>query len=195
MVMLFAGLRRGEALYLDIDRDVDFEEKTNTVRGAVCFPDGNQAAVSSGKIEAAQRVIPLVEPLENALKGHHGLLCEKESGGLMSETAFQNRYHSYMVFLSEKLNGCQKRWYGKTREHKAILARGEELKPWQDVMIRCHDFRVDFCTRAYEAGIPIKTLQTWMGHEDATMEVLLSREIYIFFSSLHYAFTGILSER
>ena len=36
-------------------------------------------------------------------------------------------------------------------------------------LIRCHDFRVTFCTTCYEAGIKIKTLQAWMGHADATM--------------------------
>ena len=35
--------------------------------------------------------------------------------------------------------------------------------------IRCHDFRVTFCTMCYEAGVKIKTLQSWMGHADATM--------------------------
>ncbi|MBR2661941.1 MAG: tyrosine-type recombinase/integrase [Clostridia bacterium] len=35
--------------------------------------------------------------------------------------------------------------------------------------IRCHDFRVTFCTMCYEAGVPVKTLQAWMGHADATM--------------------------
>ena len=33
----------------------------------------------------------------------------------------------------------------------------------------CHDFRVTFCTMCYEAGVPVKTLQVWMGHSDATM--------------------------
>ena len=76
---------------------------------------------------------------------------------------------SYITFLEAKLNGCPKRRYGKTREHKALLANGKELPPWREVKIRCHDFRVDFCTRNYEAGIPIKTLQKWMGHADAKM--------------------------
>lgn len=48
------------------------------------------------------------------------------------------------------------------------------------IHLMCHDFRVDFCTQAYEAGVPIKTLQTWMGHSDASMEVLLSRRNYNF---------------
>ena len=169
MVMMLAGLRRGEALYLDVDRDVDFVNKTITVRGAVSFSEGNQAVTSPGKTEAAQRTIPLVKPLEDALRGHHGLLCAKQNGALMSETAFQNRFSSYLCYLETKVNGCHKRWYGQTKAHKALLARGEQLPPWREVKIRCHDFRVDFCTRAYEAEIPVKTLQAWMGHEDATM--------------------------
>lgn len=50
-----------------------------------------------------------------------------------------------------------------------VLEAGEQLLPWKEITIRCHDFRVDFCTRAYFAGIPIKTLQTWMGHADTTL--------------------------
>ena len=56
-----------------------------------------------------------------------------------------------------------------------MLERGEKLPPWRDVKIRCHDFRVDFCTRNFYAHVPIKTLQAWMGHEEADMEVILSR--------------------
>lgn len=84
MVMLYAGLRRGEALFLDIDRDVDFEKKTLTVRGAVSFGEGNQPVASDGKTEYAQRTIPLNDILADALKGHHGLLVARESGQLMS---------------------------------------------------------------------------------------------------------------
>lgn len=169
MTMLYAGLRRGEVLFLNVDRDVDFEKKTITIRGAISFVAGNQAIETDGKTEAAKRTIPLVKPLEDALRGHHGLLCEKEDGGVMSETAFRNRWTSYLYFLETRANGCPKRWYGKTKVHKAILAAGEKLPPWREVKLRCHDFRVDFCTRAYEAEIPIKTLQSWMGHEDSTM--------------------------
>ena len=169
MTMMLAGLRRGEVLALNIDRDVDFENHTITVREALSFREGNQAVVTDGKTENAQRVIPMAQPLEDALKGHHGLLCVKEKGGLMSESAFERRFQSWITFLETKLNGCHKRWYGKTREHKALLEAGEQLPPWKEITIRCHDFRVDFCTRAYFAGIPIKTLQTWMGHADATL--------------------------
>ena len=29
--------------------------------------------------------------------------------------------------------------------------------------------RVTYCTMCYEAGVPVKTLQKWMGHSDPTM--------------------------
>ena len=116
----------------------------------------------------------MVKPLADALRGHHGLLCAKEDGTLMSQTAFERKYESYITFLETKINGCQKRWYGRTRVHKEILASGKELPPWKEVTIRCHDFRVDFCTRCYYANIPVKTLQRWMGH--ASMKMIL--EIY-----------------
>lgn len=169
MVMMYAGLRRGEVLYLDVDRDIDFEKKKITVRGAVAFPNGTHGEVTGGKTAAALRSIPLVKPLEQVLQGRHGLLLTKEDGEMMTLSAFERKLDSYITFLEAKLNGCPKRWYGKTREHKALLASGKELPPWREVKIRCHDFRVDFCTRNYEAGIPIKTLQKWMGHADAKM--------------------------
>lgn len=168
MVMLYAGLRRGEALYLNVDRDVDFNRRTITVRGAVSFVNGNQPIIIEGKTEAAQRTIPLLDDLADALKGHHGLLIRKENGEPITETMFHKKYVSYLCYLETRLNGIQKRWYGKTNEQKELKTKGL-LPAWQDVRIKCHDYRVDFCTQAYEAGIPIKTLQYWMGHSDATM--------------------------
>ena len=164
MMMLYAGLRRGEALFLNVDRDVDFAKRTITVNGAVSFSNGNQSTESDGKTENARRTIPLVRPLAGAMRGHHGLLCTKMDGTMMSQSAFDRKFASYITFLETELNGCPKRWYGNLNEHKALVAAGKELPPWRDVTIRCHDFRVDFCTRCYYARIPIKTLQSWMGH-------------------------------
>ncbi|MCR5566100.1 MAG: tyrosine-type recombinase/integrase [Clostridiales bacterium] len=75
----------------------------------------------------------------------------------------------YIAFLEYRVNGCHKRWYGKTKAHKQLIKEGKHLPPWKDVHIRCHDFRVTFCTICYEADVKIKTLQAWMGHADASM--------------------------
>ena len=169
MVMLYAGLRRGEVLYLDVGRDVDFEARTISVRGAVSFCEGNQGVITDGKTENAQRTIPLADPLAKALEGIHGLLLTKADGDMMSESAFDRKYQSYITFLERKLNGYPKCQYGRTRAHKALLAEGKELPPWQEINIRCHDFRVTFCTMCYNADIPPKTTQVWMGHADTKL--------------------------
>lgn len=94
MVMLYTGFRRGEMLHLNIDRDVDFEKKTIAVRGAVSFSEGNRPKLTKGKTASAIRTVPLLPPLEEALKGRHGLVCHKENGGIMSQSAFACKYES-----------------------------------------------------------------------------------------------------
>ena len=60
-------------------------------------------------------------------------------------------------------------WKKKTINpfHRVVAIDGKPLPPWREINIRCHDFRVTFCTMCYEANIPVKTLQVWMGHSDA----------------------------
>ena len=168
MVMLFAGLRRGEAMAIDIDRDVDFGKKTITVREAVRFEKG-RAVIAPPKTEAGSRTIPMLDVLVDELRGKHGLLMPSAKGGLMSESAFDRAWECYIAALEKQLNGCQKRWYGKTREHKQVLASGGRLPEWQTVTIRPHDLRHSFCTMLYEAGVDIKTAMKWMGHSGPEM--------------------------
>ena len=124
-----------------------------------------------------------LDPLAEALRGHHGLLLTKENGGMMSQAAFERKYQSYITFLERKLNGYPRCQYGRTRAHKALLAEGKPLPPFREIDIRCHDFRVTFCTTCYNAGIPPKTTQIWMGHADTklVMDVYTLSLIHIWF--------------
>ena len=66
MLMLYAGLRRGEALALEWS-DVDLEKKVLHVRQAIHF-EGNAAVLGDTKTEAGVRSIPIVGTLYSALK-------------------------------------------------------------------------------------------------------------------------------
>ena len=169
MVMLYAGLRRGEVLYLDVDRDVDFKSMTITVRGAVSFGEGNQPTVTDGKTDNAQRTVPLMPILADALRGHHGLLCTDKEGNVMSQSAFKRKWDSYITACETRLNGYSFGFHGKLKEHKELIHAGLPLPDYKHFDVRCHDFRHSFCTMCYEANIPVKTLQHWMGHADAQM--------------------------
>ena len=39
--------------------------------------------------------------------------------------------------------------------YKALLAEGKPLPPFREIDIRCHDFRVTFCTTCYLSLIHI----------------------------------------
>lgn len=173
MIMLYAGLRRGEVLALDIDRDVDFAEKTLTVCYAVRYPDQQQPQLVDPKTEAGRRTIPLLDVLADELRGKHGLAITDTDGKIMTQSAWSRCWESYLCKLSVLENGHAKRWHGKTKEHKAIIEGGGSIPPWVDINIRPHDLRHSYCTMLYDAGVDLKTAQKWMGHADAdvTMKI------------------------
>lgn len=174
MTMLYAGLRRGEAMALLIERDVDFEAKTISVREAVRFDEKGLPVISSPKTEAGVRVIPLPDILASELKGKTGRLIHSAKGELMSESSFDRAWQSYITALETQLNGCHKRWYGKTKEHKALLAENKDaLPPWKSVTIRPHDLRHSYRTMLYDMGVDTKSAMKWLGHanEDVSVNV------------------------
>lgn len=183
LMMLYAGLRRGEALAIDIDRDIDFVNKEININYAVRF-DGNQPVLDDPKTEAGKRTIALFSILENELKDKHGLIAPSATGSLMSESAFVSAWNSYILAIECKINGVnQKRWYGNTKEHKQRIAKAAELRahgmneeakkydlpPWKSFDIRPHDLRHTFCTLLFNAGVGMKQAIEWMGHADEKM--------------------------
>lgn len=154
MVMLYAGLRRGEAMALQIPRDVDFANLTITVREAVRFEGAGKPVLARPKTEAGIRTVPMLEGLADELRGITGYLCPSAEGTLMSESAWSRAWESYLYALSETLNGCSKRW---------------AKSPWKEVSIRPHDLRHSFCTMLYDSNVDLKTAMLWMGHADQTM--------------------------
>lgn len=168
MLMLYGGLRRGEALAFDIDRDVDFEHGRIYVREAVSFSQGIRGSTKAPKTEAGTRSLPLFNPLREVLRGRHGKTLQAVSGQ-NTLSVFDRAWESYLSKMEEKINGCPKRWYGRTKEHKAILSAGGTLPEWKRVTIRTHDFRHSFCTMCCDAHVPIEVLMQWMGHSDDKM--------------------------
>lgn len=167
MTMLYAGLRRGEALALDIDRDIDFENNIITVREAISFVS-NQPILKEPKTASGFRSIPLLPPLKSCLQGKHGLLLphtDKDGNPTHSTLAhFTSLYKSYINQAETLLNGCQKRWYGKKKEHLYY-----DLPEWQTFNVRTHDLRHTFATMLYNNNIDIKTAQKWLGHSSTDM--------------------------
>lgn len=141
MIMLYAGLRRGEVLALDM-ASVDLLHGLIHVSQAVRF-DGNRPVLTDPKTEAGVRSVPVLSPLRPILENRVGLVAEAVHGGLMTDTAFRRAWDSYLHALS--------------------LAAGHP------VSFRPHDLRHTYCTMLRDAGVDMKQAMIWMGHADEKM--------------------------
>ena len=142
LVMLFAGLRRGEVLPLSIPADIDLKTQILAVSRAVRFVN-NQPVIVDPKTEAGRREIPIFSPLRPYLTDRIGLVCPSAAGKIMSDEAFRRGWASYMHHLSK--------------------AAGHP------VSFRPHDCRHTFCTMLRDAGVELKQAMIWMGHSDEKM--------------------------
>lgn len=168
MVMLYAGLRRGEVLALTSD-DIDLENMVIHVRQAVRY-DSNEPILADPKTAAGTRDVPILSPLLPVLKDLEGLVAPSATGDMMSEQAFTRAWEAYMDALSRAANeGIQRRWWGRTKAHKALLDAGETLPEYREISIRPHDLRHTYCTMLCDAGIPIRQAMEWLGHADQQM--------------------------
>ena len=166
VVMLYEGLRPQELKALNVDRDVDFENNTLTVRETAHLDGLDYVRTTKGKTAKANRTIPLFAPAREVLLGKHGYLAVSASGRPVNVQAWKNLWASYQTAMETEINGIQKRWYGKTREQMK-----NPPPPWVEFRVTPYDLRYSFCTACRDAEPPVEinTLIHWMGHSDARM--------------------------
>ena len=174
MTMLYAGIRPQEAKALNIDKDVDFKNETITIRQTAHIDRENgqkYAFTDKGKTERANRQIPLLPPLKQALTGKHGYLVTSAHGERVTRTTWRVLWNSYVNQMEKEINGIDRRWYGRTREHKRILEDGGKLPEWIPFTVVPYDLRHSFATmcRSMQPPIEIHTVIEWMGHADSKM--------------------------
>lgn len=170
MAMLYAGIRPPEAKALNLDKSFDESKMELKICEFAHVKDHNHYEINDiGKSENATRIIPVFPPLYKAIKGKHGLLVPSKNGEIITHTGWHCAWQSYVNSMERAINGCQKRWYGKTKEHKAILDAGGTLPPWRSFTVVPYDLRHSFCTMCRDNGVEINTCIHWMGHADATM--------------------------
>lgn len=166
MLMLYAGLRRGEVMALRFDRDIDLEAgEIRVTESAHIGEEGTSFFIDSPKSAASVRTVPILPPLDTILASapKEGLVLKSAKGEFMTESAFSRCLESYQTQLEQELNGVSRRW-----------ATPEQLANWKPFPLRCHDLRHTFCTMLYDAGVDVKTAQLWMGHAD----VMVTMRIY-----------------
>ena len=177
MVMLYAGLRPQEAKALDIDRDVDFDAGLIRLHASAHVDGDKYVYTATGKTAKAMRTVPLLAPLRAALEGRHGPLIASAAGKQLTRTTWRVVWASYVTAMETAINGHQRRWHGRTREHKAILAAGGQLPPWVPFTVRPYDLRHSFATWCRDNNVEMHTCIAWMGHTDAGMIIRVYDEV------------------
>ena len=185
MCMLYAGLRPQECKALKIDRDVDFENDVITVRQTAHIDGQKYAFTADMKTDWSSRQVPLFPPLKQALKGRRGYVITSAHGEQVTLSTWRVVWDSYLFCMETAINGVEKRWYRRTREHKKILAEADalrkegkkqaadekekEIPAWIDFDIVPYTLRHAFCAFCRDSGVEINTCRRWMGHADAKM--------------------------
>lgn len=157
MLMLFGGLRRGEALFFDVDRDVDYSTWIITIRGAYHF-DKSHAVAGSTKSAAGLRSFVAPPPLRPFLLAHRGKGASfvPDQGGPITLISADRAWESFVTLFSDLQNGFTKRWPKKDEN-------GDPL-PYIRSDIRSHDLRHTAATMLFEADVDAKTAQQILGH-------------------------------
>ena len=189
LVMLYAGLRRGEVCALQFNHVHDnYFHVFQAVSFATVKPE-----IKGTKNDYSMRQVPVLAPLQPLFFDQNGkplksfgYIIPSDSGTVCTESAWDRAWESYIVALETALNRERKRWYHRTKEwkqshpeewqkyqdllkKKPADAEQYRLMGWKSVTIRPHDLRHSFCEWAITEGVTPKTLMKWMGHKDEHM--------------------------
>lgn len=170
MLMMYSGLRRGEATAL-LWSDINLKEKTITVNKSYDFKNYR---IKTPKTASGTRVVSIPDKLVNYLRSLDRksiYVITSASGKMMSDTAWKRLWDSYLCDLDLKYGtSIQKRNKFDPRGHILTI---ETFSP--------HCLRHTFCTIMYEAGIDVLTAKEQMGHSD----VKTTLAIYTHLDSQH----------
>lgn len=146
LVAALTGLRKGELVALRW-RDVDWTARRIRVRR-----NYTRGEFGTPKSRRSARTVPLADEAAGALERLRERLTWQDDDDL--------------VFAHPVTGGVIAKSNISRRMHVALRAAG------LDETHRFHDLRHAFGTRAAAAGVPMRTLQEWMGHADHTTTLI-----------------------
>lgn len=140
-LLRYTGIRRGELFSLTKD-DIDRENMTIRITKTIIDNNGEPYIQDMPKTEAGERIIPiflrLAKPLFDYMDTVDNYLFLNKNGKYMASNSMN---HMFKTIISK---------YGL----------GEDLT--------MHCFRYNFISECYAAGVDVKKLQTWVGHDDVS---------------------------
>ena len=169
MIMMFAGLRRGELLALQWS-DIDLKNGTISVNKSVEMVGNVPKVKSTAKTESGIRIVyipsALIEYLEK--QPHENLLvvCQK-NGKLHTETSWKKMWESYMKSLNVEYGDFEHNvaWMKKHNSRPKSKCIPEKI-PMLIPEFTAHQLRHTYITMLYYAGVDVMTAKEQAGHAD-----------------------------
>ena len=152
MLMLYAGLRRGEVSALTWS-DIDLSSRVIHVTKSY---DDQHSTVKRTKTDAGMRDVTISSNLQKFLSSQPRpgvLVCPSAHGTYMSDTAWRRLWESYMRALNKK--------YGDF-----VGVQVGRKPPMVIDTFTPHELRHTFATMLYDAGVDPLTAREMLGHTD-----------------------------
>lgn len=179
-VLLGTGCRIGEVVGLRWS-DVDMEKRTIDINHSMTYYPRRtdtykcEFKVSLPKTEAGIRILPMMQPVYEALQSEYER--QKEDGFCtavvdgMSGCIFSNRFG--MIHNPAAINRAIRRIIEAHNAEEIIKAKKEKREPVIIPHFSCHHLRHTFCSRFCENETNIKIIQEIMGHAsiETTMDI------------------------
>ena len=154
MIMMFAGLRRGELIPL-LWTDIDLNAGTISVTKSVERVGGTLCVKNGGKTKSASRTVYIPQILIDYLrKQEHTALfvCTNTANHMHSETSWTRMWDSYLKTLNQK--------YGMADQ------AADSNKKYSIPRFTPHWLRHTFITMMYLSGVDVLTAKEQAGHSD-----------------------------
>lgn len=148
MIMLYAGLRRGELLALTWN-DIDFENKAITINKSIEFIKNVPKLKHSAKTEAGNRNVTMPTILFDFLKKQKKTsiyVLPGADGGIMTAAAWRTMWDAYVAEICGSKKGIDAQ----------IMS-----EPFT-----AHQLRHTYATMLYDAGVDVLTAKELLGHSD-----------------------------
>lgn len=179
-VLLGTGCRIGEVVGLRWS-DVDMEKRTIDINHSMTYYPRRtdtykcEFKVSLPKTEAGIRILPMMQPVYEALQSEYER--QKEDGFCtavvdgMSGFIFSNRFG--MIHNPAAINRAIRRIIEAHNAEEIIKVKKEKREPVIIPHFSCHHLRHTFCSRFCENETNIKIIQEIMGHAsiETTMDI------------------------
>lgn len=175
MIMMYAGLRRGEMIPL-LWSDIDLKSGTISVNKSVEMIDGHPSIKPGGKTDSAVRTVYIPQKLIDYLsrvKRDSLLVVHMENGAMFTANAWRSMWSTYIKDLNLKYADFGKIVKnGKPMERPKSKCRPGGV-PILIPKFTAHWLRHTFITMMYLSGVDVLTAAAQAGHSDPkiTMDI------------------------